>query len=168
MSLLKVNYYDHPEGQDAVGKIIALNRYAVSIGLAYSTIDVLMVSKPQGYLATLGRYAYNTGPLVGMASAFTLGCYAANNLRGVDDKWNYTIGGLMAGAVYGSWKRTVPGGIFMGVVFSLAGFLKKLSIEEGWEFFPERQTHELGSLHGVNHDYTLMAERPKNWTTGKD
>lgn len=48
------------------------------------------------------------------------------------------------------------------------GALKKLSKEEGWEFIPPINDHVQGSLYGVRHDWTLMKERPKNWTTGKD
>lgn len=53
---------------------------------------------------------------------------------------------------------------FVGII----GILKKLSIEEGWEFFPPLKEHQYGSLYGVRHDWTLMKDRPKNWTTGKE
>lgn len=50
--------------------------------------------------------------------------------------------------------------------------MKKLSLEEGWEFFPSPEKvaakHGFGSLRGVRHDYTLMAERERGWTTGKE
>lgn len=85
MSLLKIQYYDKPEGQDAFGKMVATNRYALATGLVFSTYEVLFVSKPQGYIKTLGRFAYFTGPLMGMASAFTMTTYTANRLRGKDD-----------------------------------------------------------------------------------
>lgn len=87
MSLLRSKYYDHPDGEDAFGKIVATNKYAVSAGVAWSMFDVLTLSKPQGYLPTLGRFAYNTGPLMGMATAFTLTTLVATNARGKDDKW---------------------------------------------------------------------------------
>lgn len=85
MSLLKVQYYDKPEGQDAFGKMIAANRFALSAGLIFSTYEVLFVSKPQGYINTIGRYGYFIGPLMGMASAFTMTTYTAARLRGKDD-----------------------------------------------------------------------------------
>lgn len=85
MSLLNAKYYDKPEGQDAFGKMAATNRYAISAGLIWSTYDVLFISKPQGYINTIGRYGYFIGPYVGMASAFTMTTYAAAKLRGKDD-----------------------------------------------------------------------------------
>lgn len=87
MSILKANYYDKPEGSDALGKIVATNKYAATVGMAWSTIDVLMLTKTQGYLPTLARFAYNTGPLMGMATAFTLVTYAATNARSKDDRY---------------------------------------------------------------------------------
>ena len=85
MSLFKCKYYDCPEGEDAFGKMMATNRYAITTGLIYSTYDVLMISKPQGYIKAIGRYAYFTGPLIGIASAFTMTTFAATKLRGKDD-----------------------------------------------------------------------------------
>lgn len=49
---------------------------------------------------------------------------------------------------------------FLGIM----GVVKKLSKEEGWEFIPPLKDHVQGSLYGVRHDWTLMEERPKNWT----
>ncbi len=85
MSLLKVQYYDKPEGQDFFGKIVSTNRHALAVGLVASTYDVLFLTKPQGYIKTIGRYGYFIGPFMGMATAFTVTTYAANRLRGKDD-----------------------------------------------------------------------------------
>ncbi|XP_068143999.1 NADH dehydrogenase [ubiquinone] 1 alpha subcomplex subunit 11 [Drosophila tropicalis] len=164
MSILRSNYYDHPDGEDAFGKIVATNRYAVAAGLAWSTVDVLTLSKPQGYLPTLGRFAYNTGPLMGMATAFTLTTLAATNARGKDDKINYFLGGFAAGGVFGAWKHNHVAGLCAGLFLGLAGVIKKMSIEQGWEFFPEPPTHQYGGVNVASNDWTITAERPKNWT----
>lgn len=85
MSLLKVQYYDKPEGQDAFGKMVATNRLALAAGLIWSTYDILFITKPKGYIKTIGRYGYFTGPFMGMATAFTMTTYTAAKLRGKDD-----------------------------------------------------------------------------------
>lgn len=85
MSLTKVEYYDKPEGQDAFGKMVATNRLALGTGLVFSMYDILFLTKPQGYIKTLGRVGYFCGPFMGMASAFTMTTYAATRLRGKDD-----------------------------------------------------------------------------------
>lgn len=86
MSIFKTGYYDKPEGEDMFGKMVATNAYAATAGVAWSTIDVLMLSHPKGYLPTMARFAYNIGPLMGMATAFTLTTYMATNIRGKDDR----------------------------------------------------------------------------------
>lgn len=80
-------YYESPEGQDAFAKMMTTNKYAVALGLTWSTYDVLMVSKPKGYIPTIGRFIYFTVPLAGMASAFTLGTFFSTRLRNKDDKY---------------------------------------------------------------------------------
>lgn len=86
MSLIKTGYYDKPEGQDCYGKMLATNTYAAAAGMAWGTVDVLMLSHTKGYLPTMARLAYNVGPMMGMASAFTLATFAATNIRGKDDR----------------------------------------------------------------------------------
>lgn len=123
MSLLKAQYYENPEGSDAFGKIVATNKYAALTGLAWGTMDVLMVSRPKGYLPIIARYAYNVGPMMGMASAFTIGTFAATNLRGKDDRINYFIGGVCAGGVYGAWRRSFNAGAVAALFFGKTSFL---------------------------------------------
>ncbi|XP_055381805.1 NADH dehydrogenase [ubiquinone] 1 alpha subcomplex subunit 11 [Condylostylus longicornis] len=157
-------YYDKPEGQDMSGKLIAANRFAGAAGVAWATVDVLMVSKPKGYLPTIVRFGIVTAPFLAVASSFVVGTYAATNLRGKDDKINYALGGFTAGAALGAVKKSVVTGMTMGLIFAIAASVKKLSRQEGWEFFPPIKQGSYG-LH--THDFTLMAERPRNWTDGK-
>lgn len=87
MGLIKHRYYDHPEGQDIFGKLIITNAYTGTVGVIWSTYDVLMITKPQGYFNTISRYAYHTGPALGMATAFTVTTYLATKFRGKDDTY---------------------------------------------------------------------------------
>lgn len=118
MSLAKLQYYDHPEGQDAFGKMVATNRYALTFGLIASSYDVLMYTKPSGYAATLGRFAYITGPMLGMASAFTMTTLVATKVRGKCDTWNYIAGAIASGSVFGAWQRCHIKGSVAALVFS--------------------------------------------------
>ncbi|XP_058458426.1 uncharacterized protein LOC131435004 [Malaya genurostris] len=167
MSILTTKYYDNPEGSDLFGKMVATNKYALATGLGWSSIEIIMVSKPKGVLPSLARYVYFTGPFMGMASAFTVGAYTANRLRGKDDIMNYVVGGFASGGVYGAWRRSVVAGLVSGLIFSIAGAVKKMSIDEGWEFFPEVTKHAYGSLNPKRYDFTLTQERERGWTTGK-
>lgn len=54
----------------------------------------------------MGRYATITGPLVGMAAAFTIGTYVSTNVRGKDDYKNYMVGATSAGCLWGALRRS--------------------------------------------------------------
>ncbi|CRL06430.1 CLUMA_CG019458, isoform A [Clunio marinus] len=169
-SFLTAQYYAKPDGEDYSGKMFATNRYALQAGFAAGVFDVIMYSHPKGYLPTLSRLAWYAGPAVGMASAFTTATYAATKLRGKDDKLNYAIGSCAAAGVFGAWQRNAVAGWSMCIFFSIAGALKKLSIEEGWRFIPENslRTRVWGSEKTARNDWTLFPDMEKGWTTGKD
>ncbi|XP_062542978.1 uncharacterized protein LOC134210746 [Armigeres subalbatus] len=167
MSLIKANYYDSPEGVNLQEKMVATNKYALAAGLGWSSIEVLMISKPKGVMPSLARYVYFTGPFMGMASAFTVGAYASTKLRGKDDTWNYVVGAFASGGVYGAWKRNVVTGLVAGLFFSIAGLVKKHSIDNNYELFPEIKNHATSGLNPNRYDFTLTQERERGWTTGK-
>jgi len=57
--------------------------------------------------------------------------------------------------------------IFAFTLPGIAGVIKKMSIEQGWEFFPDTPLKQYGGLNIADNDWTIMADRPKNWTTEK-
>ena len=156
-----MGYYDSPEGEECFQKMGYLTKNAALFGessknkifnLVYTpnnnnfdsiagvfvaTGDILFISHPKGYLKTAGRFVYYTVPLSAMAAAFAATSCVANTVRGKDDPLNYVIGGLSSAAIMGAWKQCVTTGIRAGIVFSLAGYLKKKSIQEGWSFIEE-------------------------------
>lgn len=70
------------------------------------------------------------------------------------------------GLTFGKHSNNSDTSIFNLYILAISGVLKKLSIQEGWEFFPDCKYHEYGTLNGAVHDCTLMTERPRNWTNG--
>lgn len=146
-----------------------------------------MFSHPKGYLPTVARFMWWIGPAVGMASAFTTGTYIATNLRGKDDKVNYAVGACSAAGVAGAWMRSPVIGFSMCLAFckslkkiistsvqiyvfpAIAAATKKISIEEGWTFFPKdiMDNHKWSGPDSRKFDFTLTAEREKGWTSGK-
>lgn len=85
--LWRNGYYDTPDGQDLVGKLVATNRYALYGGILYGVYDVTMANPPKigGYQAIIGRVGYWTLPLLGCATAFTTVVYASTRFRQKDD-----------------------------------------------------------------------------------
>lgn len=85
MSFLKISYYDKPDGEDVVGKLLATNTYAVIAGLSKAAFDVLLLPQAKGYLPIIRCVGNIVGPFMGMATAFTLTTYTATNMRKKDD-----------------------------------------------------------------------------------
>jgi NADH dehydrogenase (ubiquinone) 1 alpha subcomplex subunit 11 len=144
MNFQKYHYYDAPEGEDLTGKMIATNRFALIGALSWAVTDILMLSKPKGYLPTIARMGYFALPAAGMASAFTMTTYAATRIRHKDDHLNYALGAIAAGGVCGAWRKSVGKGLALCGVFAVAAVIKKMSVMEGWEFFPEIKQHRQG------------------------
>lgn len=160
-------YYDTPKGEDIVKKLWVTTKIAGSAGLMWSTIDVMLYSKPIGYLQTIGRYAYITGPFVGIAAAFAIASNVSASIRKKDDSLNYVIGGIAAGNMVGAWRKSIMVGFCASVAFAVAGIVKKSSIDDDWAFLQPINRQ----VSGVNTrwwDFTLTRERPRNWTTGKE
>ncbi|CAH1365535.1 unnamed protein product [Tenebrio molitor] len=162
-------YFDSPDGHDVLQKFGVIFKPVALTAFAVSTTDVMLYSHPKGYLQTLGRYVHFGWPIFGAAAAFVLGHNLAGSIRNKDDKLNWFIGGASAGGVLGLWRKTIPGGVLMAGALGVLALSKKHCVENGYDFIiPKERNVQVGSCRGVRRDWTLMAERPKNWTTGEE
>lgn len=166
--LLTYKYYDSPEGKDILLKTITTGKYAALTGLIFGTYDVLMYSRTQGIVNTVGRYGYIIGPLVGMATAFTVTSNVAANVRGKNDKLNYFLGGVMAGAVYSAWQRAGVLAVPAAMILGAAAVVKKTAVDAGVTIFPE-VPQMTKTIKSAKHDWTWSEdiEKWKTWTKGK-
>lgn len=159
------SYFDTPDGEDIAQKLWYVLKPATIFGLGWATMDVMLYSHPKGYFQTLGRYAYIAAPAIGMASSFVLATNAAANIRKKDDKLNWVIGGCAAGSVFGIWRKSTIRGFGACAVFSLAALVKKSALQYGWVLIPDKFNAVNGGVSSVRQDWSLMQERPRNWTT---
>lgn len=162
-SILDVDYYDSPDGVDLTGKMVYANKWAAAVGFAGATVDVLMVSHTKGYLATVARYLVVMGPACAVASAYTVGSFASTRLRGKDDWWNQLVGSMAAGGVFGSATKRPQWGMLAVLALGAGAYVKRLSHEEGWEFFP-KTVQGWGNFRSMKHDYTIMEDGERGWT----
>lgn len=51
---------------------------------------------------------------------------------------------------------------------AIAACAKKVSLEEGWEFFPQKWQHQSMSVNPEKYDFTITPTGEKGWTTGKE
>lgn len=165
--MLNYKYYDTPEGSDIFKKTFVTSKYAAIAGFGAASFDVLMYSHPKGAVKTIGRYAWYLGPLVGMATAFTLTANVSQNIRGKNDKLNYFLGGLAAGSIFGTWARSITVGVPAALLLGAVAVVKKTGVDEGWVFLPQIQM-ATKTIQSVRHDWTMTedVEELKNFTTG--
>lgn len=160
-------YFDTPDGEDLLQKLLVVLKPTALAALGFSTIDVMLYSHPKGYLQTIGRYAYISVPLISMASAFVVTTNMCANIRKKDDKINWVIGACAAGAIFGVWRRSPQMGFAACAAFSGVALIKKEAVQQGYVLFPEPKNRLHGGAKAVRHDWTLTRERPRNWTTGE-
>jgi hypothetical protein len=115
-------------------------------GFVLGMYDVLFLSKPSGYLATAGRMLYFIGPVAAMGASFAATTAIACTLRGKDDRTNYVLGGISSAAILGAWNQCSRKFVQGVVIFGLAGYFKKKSIEEGWTFFVNDPSTRIGQV----------------------
>lgn len=161
-------YFDTPDGEDVLQKLVAVLKPTSLVALGLSTIDVMLYSHPKGYLQTLGRYAYISAPILGMATVFVATTNMLTNLRKEDDRVNWMAGGAAAGAVVGVWRKSPQIGFAAAAAFAGVAAGKKFCVQNGYEMFPEPKHRVHGTLKSIRNDWSLIKDRPGNWTTGKE
>ncbi|XP_064101315.1 uncharacterized protein LOC135211984 [Macrobrachium nipponense] len=152
-----MGYSDAPDGEECFEKIWTVSKAGGFIGVMLSTYDVLMYTKPQGYVPTIATYLKSTVPMVAAGATFAAVTCAACNIRKKDDKINYLLGGASAGSIFGVATRSVKVGVPVAFFLSLAAAVYKDSLQNGWEPFPYRE-HKRGFNH-TYFDFTLGSQK---------
>ncbi|VVC24731.1 Hypothetical protein CINCED_3A002063 [Cinara cedri] len=171
MPLIKYTYYDTPDGHDLVKKLIYTNKQVSIIGFGLATSEIILISKPFGYLNTLYRYSQLMTPMFAATSTFCIVTHLATNIRGKDDEKNYAIGGFCAGAIVGPIIKNNVIGFVAAVTCAVIGIIKKNSKVHNYELlptFPESRKAIHGDFRSVYRNWTLYEQRPKGWIAAED
>lgn len=160
-------YFDSPDGHDIIPKFGVLLKPLCYTAFFASASDVMIYSKPQTYMQFLGRFFHISWPIFGVATAFVVGHNVMGSLRNKDDKLNWFVGGALAGSIIGVWRKNFHMGVNLAALGGCIMAGMKYSHENGRFFIlPDKFNPQIGSLRSVRQDWTLTAERPRNWTTG--
>lgn len=158
------DYFAQPDGEDVAGKLRYCAYPAAASAFVLSSIDVMLLSKPKGYINILMRYGYVSFPILGCTAAFILTTNALGALRNKSDKLNWTAGGMAAGAVIGVWRRKPLTGCLSAVALGFLGCMRKYGAENNFAIMPD--TRPFYNLRSGGYDYTLAKHIPGNYTTG--
>lgn len=156
------SYFDTPDGQDVDKKLKCFMKPTLQYTLGIALGDIVLYSKPKGYLSTVGRVAYISSPILAAGGTFVLATNTAAAIRKKDDKLNWFMGGFASGTIFGAWRRSGMLGFNLGMALGLIAFLKKMAVENNYTIFPELKV----KFHEVHvQDWTLTKDRPRNWVT---
>ncbi|XP_045466567.1 uncharacterized protein LOC123675263 [Harmonia axyridis] len=161
----KYDYFAKPDGEDIPQKLWYTLQPAVAAALSLSTIDVMLMSKPKGYVNILMRYAYVSFPVIGCTAAFVLTSNFVGALRKESDRVNWAVGGAAAGGVVGIWSRKPSTGCLCAIAFGFLGALRKFAADNNIVINPTDSRAHF-SLRSGGYDYTLAKEIPGKYTTG--
>ncbi|XP_058807814.1 uncharacterized protein LOC131673660 [Phymastichus coffea] len=125
------SYYNAPEGQDPVGKLVGLGKYGFISGTMISLYDACLWSHCVNAAQFFNTFGYWVAPMTGMCLAFSTVTYSLCRFRNKDDKLNYIGGALASGSVVHCWKKSprLSGWVTIGMV--LYAVLKKQAILDG-------------------------------------
>ncbi|XP_050523437.1 uncharacterized protein LOC126895522 [Daktulosphaira vitifoliae] len=171
MSIINYTYYDTPDGHDLVKKLFYTNKKVSIIGFGLATSEIILVSKPKGYLETLIRYNKLMTPMFAATSAFCISTYCATHIREKDDVFNYAIGGFTAGALMGPFTKYYLVSVWLGIGCGLFGMVYKDCKMRNIELmptFPAVRHQKHGDFRTPYRNWTLYEDRPKGWVAAEE
>merc|ERR1712198_114864 len=153
----KMGYSDHPDGEQCFEKMLICAKNAGLFGVVVSTYDLLMITKPQGYVPAIGCYIRGTVPFATAGITFAAVACMSTKLRKKDDHLNYFLAGASAGGIFGVARKSFRVGVPTGFLLGIASIYFKDSIDNKWSFFPSF-THQYGSFDNIKNDYTRLGK----------
>uniref|UniRef100_A0A1B6H0T4 NADH dehydrogenase [ubiquinone] 1 alpha subcomplex subunit 11 n=1 Tax=Cuerna arida TaxID=1464854 RepID=A0A1B6H0T4_9HEMI len=158
------HYYDTPEGEDCLKKVIFMNKMGLFFGISAATIDVIAYTKPVGFANIASRYVMISWPIMAVGSTFAAVTCLSTSLRGKDDTYNYSLGGFAAGCVAGAAMRSGTFGTSAAVLFAAMAYTKKHCEEIGQPLFGTQQkSYDFGGFWSNRWDWSLIGEGEKGW-----
>lgn len=157
-------YFDTPDGHDTFKKLECLMKPILPSAIGIGLFDIILVSKPKGYLPTIGRLMYVSSPFLAAGATFVFVTNGVASVRNKDDKLNWFLGGFATGTVFGAWRRNAMMGFNLGMAFGFIAFLRKLAAQNNFILFPRMKLR----YHDVTiQDWTITKERPGKWVTSE-
>merc|ERR1711970_653325 len=155
---IKMGYTDHPDGEQCFHKMLICGKNAGLLGVVISTTDLLMISKPQGYVPAIGCYNRGVVPLAAAGITFATVSCMSTNLRHKDDYYNYLFGGAAAGGILGVARKSFKVGVPAAFLLGIASVFYKDSLIHKYSWFPTPIAREMGGFQHISHDYTLLGK----------
>ncbi|XP_067134402.1 NADH dehydrogenase [ubiquinone] 1 alpha subcomplex subunit 11 [Centruroides vittatus] len=129
--------FENPQEKPCIENVFYWTLKGSIIGVTLGGLNTLLIYKPPTYALAAQRIAFYGFPFAGMGATIGATACILSNLRKKDDHYNYFIGGLAAGGIYGKMFNSFPRGIRMGMLLAVFFSAKKFSLMQGWSWNPE-------------------------------
>ncbi|XP_064625613.1 NADH dehydrogenase [ubiquinone] 1 alpha subcomplex subunit 11-like [Lineus longissimus] len=122
--------YETPDGTDCIGKMLRATAMTSYIGMVWSGIDIIGLSKPATVMAGVVRAGSFIIPAAAIGATYSAATCISGKITGVDDGINHFFGGCAAGVIIGARTKKIGYGIGFGLAFGIAGFMAKKAYVE--------------------------------------
>lgn len=110
---------------------------------------------------------YVTSPVVFATGTFVAVSNICGSIRKKDDQLNWFIGGVSAGTVLGTYYKSSGIGFVASTLLGLGLLGVKYARLNNFKLYQDDVRICEGGATSHKFGYTLLKERPGNWTTGK-
>lgn len=168
---LQYRYYQTPDGEEYAQKLYWLVRPAIDLGFFLGVTDVMLVTRPIGWLPLIERFTRVSIRPIMTAFIFETTVYMATKLRKKDDGFNHVFGGLACGFYWSRFIAFYPISLPLTAFSCLALFVGKEQKMKGVEihhdnyFFSEQQNY--GAWSRFN-KWNWADKYPRTWLTPEE
>ncbi|GAV07458.1 hypothetical protein RvY_17288 [Ramazzottius varieornatus] len=133
-------YYDTPEGEDCFHKTFYMSKWLFTGGCGWGLVEAwfnrhLIAGGPRATGVILRALTHSAFPAAAVGATFGAVACMSSALRKKEDDWNYTVGGLAAGAVFGALiMKSVAHGSIVMIFFGIGGYLKRTGMHGNFNF----------------------------------
>ncbi|XP_066157400.1 NADH dehydrogenase [ubiquinone] 1 alpha subcomplex subunit 11 [Euwallacea fornicatus] len=159
-------YNSTPDGEEVFAKMKYTLKYASALAAFVGIFDYHLVPRSSKILDNVFRFGAVSLPVIGGASTFVLVTNGLGSLRKKDDQLNWFVGGFATGSLLGMIKRNRMLGFNVGMFGGIMAMICKEIILSKWELSPSNPKRMVGTGRACLWDFSLVKERPRNWTTG--
>lgn len=111
--------FENPPNKPCIENVFYWAYKGCVLGAGLGGLNTLLIYKPPTYALAAQRVAFYTLPITGMGATVGATACILTNLRKKDDHFNYLIGGLAAGGIWGRMFNCPIRGLKMGVLLGV-------------------------------------------------
>ena len=139
MILTKYKYFEKPDGEDPLGKVLSCLKIGLYASVPVTITDIMAHTQCKTFTHAFQRAVFWMVPLNGIAVTFPSIMFISASIRGKDDALNHAIGAIGTLPIFRAWLRLpFPLIVTVGAITTAVAYMNK-GLREG-----------MGDLYNVN------------------